>query len=275
MMKTKMVGGYMLTKNQLVGDFKRIGVKEGMVLVVHTSLRNIGYIEGGPDAVIESLLDILGDEGTLVMPSMTSGDEVFDPKTTPTDDMGIVAETFWRMPGVLRSVHPNSAFAAYGKHAPEIVAEQLIDQPEGIKSPIGKAYQLDGRILLFGVSHDSNTTIHLAESLNDVPYRTYSTMLMSRDGKVEKIEIPIINHCCQNFNKMESLLKEKGCLTIQKIGNGTCQFMKAKDVVEVASVELKKNPFYFLCGDNCEECVEAREYVVSPSIKKSNVQHNY
>ncbi|MBS4202058.1 AAC(3) family N-acetyltransferase [Bacillus sp. FJAT-49732] len=258
----------MLTKKQLIEDFKRVGIKEGMVLVVHTSLRNIGYIEGGPEVVIESLLEILGDEGTLVMPSMTSGDELFDPKTTPTEGMGIVAETFWRMPSVLRSVHPNSAFAAYGKYASEIVAEHPIDQPEGIKSPIGKVYQLDGRILLLGVSHDSNTTIHLAESLNDVPYRTYSTVLISNNGKIEKIEVPIINHCCQNFKKMESLLKEEGYLTVGTIGNGVCQFMKARDVVEVASTQLKKNPYYFLCEDECEECTEAREYVISQNGKK-------
>lgn len=251
----------MLTKNKLVEEFKEIGIREGMVLVVHTSLRNIGYIEGGPEVVIESLLEILGDEGTLVMPSMTSGEELFDPKTTPTDDMGIVAETFWRMPGVLRSIHPNSAFAAYGKHAYEIVAEHPIDQPEGIKSPIGKVFQLDGRILLLGVSHDANTTIHLAESLNEVPYRKYSTMLISNEGKVEEIEVLLINHCCQNFKKIESLLKEKGYLTVQRIGNGICQFMKASDVVEVASEELKKNPYYFLCEDYCEECTVAREYV--------------
>ncbi|MCR2821648.1 AAC(3) family N-acetyltransferase [Lederbergia panacisoli] len=251
----------MLTKNQLVEDFKRIGIKEGMVLVVHSSLRNIGYIKGGPEEVIESLIEILGDEGTLVMPSMTSGEDIFDPRTTPTDGMGIVAETFWRLPGVLRSIHPNSAFAAYGKYAHEIVAEHPIDQPEGINSPIGKVFQLDGRILLLGVSHDSNTTIHLAESLNDVPYRTFSTILLSNNGQIKKVEVPIINHCCQNFKKVEPLLKEKGCLTIQKIGNGMSQFMKASDVVDVASVQLKKNPYYFLCVDDCEECTEARGYV--------------
>ncbi|MBS4196985.1 AAC(3) family N-acetyltransferase [Lederbergia citri] len=253
----------MLTKKQLIEDFKSIGIKEGMVLVVHTSLRNIGFIQGGPEVVIESLLEILGDEGTLVMPSMTSGEELYDPKTTPTEYMGIVAETFWRMPGVLRSNHPNSAFAAYGKHANEIVSEHPIDQPEGIKSPIGKVFQLDGRILLLGASHDSNTTIHLAESLNEVPYRTYSTMLFSNEGKIEEIQVPLINHCCQNFKKIESLLKEKGYLSVQKIGNGICQFMKASDVVEVASIQLKKNPYYFLCEDDCEECTEAREYVIA------------
>ncbi|MBS4224096.1 aminoglycoside N(3)-acetyltransferase [Lederbergia citrea] len=251
----------MLTKEELIKEFKAIGIKEGMVLVVHTSLKNIGYIEEGPEAVIESLLEVLGDSGTLVMPSMASGEEVFDPKETPTDDMGIVAETFWRMPGVLRSIHPSSAFAAIGKHAEEIVAEHPLEEPEGMKSPIGKVYQLDGRVLLLGVSHDSNTTIHLAESLNHVPYRTYSTMLIFQNGKVEELQVPIINHCCQNFKKMESLLKEKGCLTVQQIGRGICQFMKAKDVIEVASAELKTNPYYFLCEDECEECTEAREYV--------------
>ncbi|MEK3889314.1 AAC(3) family N-acetyltransferase [Bacillus sp. FSL K6-3431] len=253
----------MLTKEKLKQAFKGMGIKEGMVLAVHTSLGSVGYIEGGPIIVIESLLKILGDDGTLVMPSMTSGEEVFDPKKTPTDEMGIVAETFWKMPLVKRSSHPNSSFAAKGKYAEEIISEQPLDDPEGIKSPIGKVFQLNGSILLLGVSHSANTMIHLAESLSNVPYRIASDMPVLRDGKVEKVSVPLINHCCQNFNKIEPLLKSSNLLSIHQIGNGMAQLMKAKDVVETACEQLNKNRYYFLCESDCDECMQARAYVAN------------
>jgi len=67
--------------------------------------------------LIDALRDALGPAGTLVMPTMSDGASVFDPKTTPTCEMGIVAETFFRQPGVLRSTHPGASFAAAGPHA--------------------------------------------------------------------------------------------------------------------------------------------------------------
>ena len=72
-------------------------VKPGGVLVVHTAFSKIRPVEGEPSGLIEALRGALGPDGTLVMPSMTSdGDHLFDPKTTPCLDMGIVADTFWR-----------------------------------------------------------------------------------------------------------------------------------------------------------------------------------
>ncbi|CAM4094976.1 AAC(3) family N-acetyltransferase [Lederbergia lenta] len=251
----------MLTKEKLKHAFMEIGIKEGMVLVVHTSLRNVGYIEGGPIVVIESLLEILGDDGTLVMPSMTNGEEVFDPKKTPTDGMGVVAETFWQMPFVKRSSHPNSSFAAKGKYAEEIISSHPLDDPEGIKSPIGKVFQLNGSILLLGVSFNANTVIHVAESVSEVPYRIVADMPLLKNGKVEKVSVPLINHCCQNFSKMEPLLKSSNLLSTHQIGKGIAQLMKAKDVVEIACEQLNRNIYYFLCEKDCEECMQAREYV--------------
>ena len=251
----------MLTKENLKREFKAIGINEGMVLVVHTSLRKIGYIKEGPKAVIECLIEILGDSGTLVMPSMTSGEELFDPKETPTDGMGIVAETFWQMPGVKRSSHPNSSFAAIGKFAEEIVREQPLGDPEGIKGPIGKVFKLGGSILLLGVDHGVNTTIHLAESLSEVPYRSIASMPILKNGKIEVVEVPLINHCCQNFNKIGPLLEDRNLVSIHQIGNGVAQLMKAEDVVKTACEQIKANTYYFLCTDDCEECTEAREYV--------------
>ena len=102
-------------RTEIVDQLRSLGVKAGGVLLVHTSFRAVRPIEGGPLGLIEALRDALGPDGTLVMPSWTGDDDApFDPAATPASpDLGIVADTFWRLPGVLRSDHC-FAFAAAG-----------------------------------------------------------------------------------------------------------------------------------------------------------------
>ncbi len=127
-----------MNRTRLVSQLHQLGVRPGSVLIVHSSYRAIRPVEGGPSEVIEALLEAVGHDGTLVMPSMTdwSDDEVFDPNVTPCLGMGIIADTFWRRPGVLRSDSPHS-FAAYGPHTEEITAPHPPDIPHGPDSPVG------------------------------------------------------------------------------------------------------------------------------------------
>lgn len=151
-----------MNQTQLVNQLHALGIQPGGVLLVHTSYRNTRPVEGGVEELIVALRAAIGAEGTLVMPSMTSDDEhVFSPVTTDCLDLGAVADTVWRMLGVLRSDSPH-AFAAVGRLAEHITALHPVDIPHGINSPVGRVYELDGQILLLGVGHDANTTIHLA-----------------------------------------------------------------------------------------------------------------
>ena len=156
--------------------------REGGVLLVHTSFRAVRPVEGGPFGLIGALRRALGPEGTLVMPTMTDGAGVFDPRSTPTHDMGITAETFWRQPGVVRSTHPGGSFAAEGPHAARICAPQPLSPPHGSESPVGAVHALDGQILLLGVEHSENTTLHLAEAIARVPYSVAHPCVVEIDG---------------------------------------------------------------------------------------------
>lgn len=91
-----------LTKTEVSDQLRALGVHRGGILLVHTSFRATRPVEGGPLGLIEALRDALGPEGTLVMPSRTGqDDEPFDPTTTAAaPDLGVVADTFWRLPGV-------------------------------------------------------------------------------------------------------------------------------------------------------------------------------
>jgi aminoglycoside N3'-acetyltransferase len=112
--------------SEVAGQLRALGVRDGGVLLVHTSYRAIRPIENGPLGLIKALREALGPEGTLVMPSWSGDDDVpFDARTSPAArDLGIVADTFWRLPGVLRSGHC-FAGAAVGPEAAAILADPL------------------------------------------------------------------------------------------------------------------------------------------------------
>ena len=140
-------------------QLRDLGVRQGGVLLVHTSFRAVGPVEGGPLGLVRALRGALGPAGTLVMPTMTDGATVFDPRSTPTHEMGITAELFWRQPGVLRSDHPGGSFAAEGRLGARIVAPQPLSPPHGPDSPVGRVHDLDGQVLLLGVAHSESTTV--------------------------------------------------------------------------------------------------------------------
>ena len=107
-----------VSRTELVRQLLALGVRPGGVLLVHTSFSRVKPVEDGPIGLIAALREALGPAGTLVMPSMTGDDRPFDPRTTPCAGMGVVADTFWRLPDVLRSDSPH-AFAALGPQAGE------------------------------------------------------------------------------------------------------------------------------------------------------------
>ncbi|HEY0714126.1 MAG TPA: AAC(3) family N-acetyltransferase, partial [Polyangia bacterium] len=157
--------------DEVVTQLRTLGVREGGILVVHTAYSRIGPVAGGPAGLIAALRETLGERGTLVMPSMSDDDDnPFDPNSTPCRALGITADSFWRQPGVLRSDNPH-AFAAAGPHAATLTAPHPLAVPHGPDSPPGRAHALGAQILLLGVGHDANTTIHVAEALAGVRYR--------------------------------------------------------------------------------------------------------
>ena len=178
----------------LADDMAALGVRPGAVVVVHASLRSLGWVCGGPVAVIKALLKAIGPTGTLVMPAQ-SGDlsepsewiappvpavwldtiratmPAYDPARTPTRGMGAVAELFRTWPGVERSLHPLASFAALGPQASRIVAGHALESPFGEASPLARLYDLDAAILLLGVGYDRCTALHLAECRATPPPR--------------------------------------------------------------------------------------------------------
>ncbi len=193
------------------------------------------------------------------MPSMSDDDDhPFDPATTSCMGMGVVADTFWRLPGVLRSDSPH-AFAAIGPRAAAITAAHPIETPHGENSPVGRVHALNGQVLLLGALHDGNTTIHLAENMAGVRYRRAKIAIVLRDGRPTRLDYAEIDHCCENFNLMDQWLDEAERQQKGKVGNADARLMRSRDVVETAIGRLKASETSFLHPPGVDiQCDEAR-----------------
>lgn len=251
--------------HEVCAQLTRLGVREGGVLLVHTSFRAVRPVEDGPVGLIRALRGSVGISGTIVMPTMTDGESVFDPRSTPTTDMGIVAETFWRQPGVIRSSHPGGSFAAEGPEAIRICAEQPLSPPHGPVSPPGRVLDLGGQVLLLGVHHSESTMLHVAEAIAGVPYSiSYPTVVgLDVDGVAQTVDVAETDHCCRGFRQLDGWLDARGLLRRGAIGNAEARLVDARALVDVALEHLRRDPLVFLCAPSaaCDECDAARASV--------------
>ncbi|WP_135805667.1 aminoglycoside N(3)-acetyltransferase [Halorussus marinus] len=175
-----------VTVSRLADDLRSLGVREDDTLLVHSSLSSLGWVPGGARAVVDALFDAVSAAGTLVMPThspqyadptdwenSTAPDGAsggirtsmapYRPDVSPTRGMGAIPESFRSSPGVVRSRHPIYSFAARGADADAVVADHAYDGGLGEKSPLAAVYDRGGSVLLLGVGHDSDTSLHLAE----------------------------------------------------------------------------------------------------------------
>jgi aminoglycoside 3-N-acetyltransferase len=174
------------TVESLTRDLAALGVRPGSTLLVHSAMSALAWVVGDAPAVIAALAAALGAEGTLVMPTHSGHlsdpaewvappvptawhDHIrthmpaFDPATTVTAHMGAIPESFRSHPGVRRSAHPRQSCAARGPQAAFVTDGHALDCAMGERSPLARIYDLDGWVLLLGVGHDRNTSLHLAE----------------------------------------------------------------------------------------------------------------
>ncbi|HRX43385.1 MAG TPA: AAC(3) family N-acetyltransferase [Clostridia bacterium] len=246
-------------------DLRRLGISEGQVLVVHSSLSSMGWVCGGAQVVIEALLEVLGDEGTLVMPAH-SGDwtdpanwsnppvpkewipvirenmPAFNRCTTPTRGMGRIAETFRNHPGTLRSDHPVVSFCANGKHSEYITKEHPLEDHFGMKSPLGKLYNLGAKILLLGVTYDNCTAFHLGETMVEgFPLGEKSGTSMLVDGKRKWVEFRTIDYCSDDFSKIGDEFEKDYQVIKGSIGNAGSVLFDFKTGVDFAAEWIRNN----------------------------------
>ena len=258
-----------VTTESLETDLRALGVRSGMTLLVHSSLSSLGWVCGGSVAIIIALQKVVGSTGTLVMPAH-SGDlsepskwenppvpeswwsvvredlPAYDPDLTPTRSMGVIAETFRKQRGVLRSAHPQCSFCAFGAQALHVTRDHSLAFGMGEHSPLARIYDLRGFVLLLGVSHACNTSMHLAE------YRaTFPTKRVVEEGAPiytsnsrRWVTFEDIDLDSSDFDRIgEDFLRSDAGngLHCGRVGLASCQLMPQRDIVDFAVDWLQKN----------------------------------
>ena len=257
------------TVESLRDDFEALGIEKGMVLLVHSSLSTLGWVCGGAVAVIIALQEVLGETGTLVMPTHSTDLSdpgqwenppvpeswwqtiretmpAYDPDLTPTRSMGKIAETFRKQKDVLRSAHPQSSFSARGPQASYVVNNHALAYGMGENSPLARIYDLQGYVLLLGVEHSSNTSIHLAEYRANFPTKRIvkESAAISQAGSRVWTTFEDIDVDASDFDRIgeDFLRSDAGKVVRQgKVGIANCQLIPQRAVVDFAVDWLEKN----------------------------------
>ena len=252
---------------EIVDQLHALGVEPGDVALVHTSFRAVRPVERGPAGLIEALGRAIGVGGTLVMPSWTGDDDQpFDPTTT-APDLGVLADTFWKLPSVQRSDHP-LAFAAQGPNAAPILSGPMVLPPHRHDSAVGKVLEHDGRILLLGVNHDANTTLHLAELLAGVSYGVPKHITVLRGSQPMRLDYLENDHCARLFVLADEWMRRNGLQSEGLVGHAPSKLMRSRDLVDTALAYLEADPFVFLHrrDSDCEACARAWRTVPSQNV---------
>lgn len=244
----------MYTKEMLKKDLELAGLKQTDAIMIHSSMKSIGPVDGGADTVIDALMEYFA-EGLLMLPTHTwaqmgSNHPLFDPEVEPAC-VGILPNIFRKRPGVVRSMHPTHSIAAYGPAAAEYVKgeEDLVTpcQPGGCWDRLRDVH---AKILLLGVPHSKNTFIHGVEEVLDVPERLTETktkfQLKMPGGEVKDVEVfrhynPYTNDVSQYFVKLTDAFYGLGAAKKVKFGDADCILCDAQKIFEVTEKVLKHN----------------------------------
>ncbi len=162
-------------KQQLKDQLESMGLKGGETILIHSSMKAIGVVNGGADTVLDVWMEYFKD-GLLLLPTHTwktvnADNPVYNPYTTPSC-VGLLTNMFMKRDGVIRSLHPTHSMSGYGKNAAEYLAgEEYNNTPCTPGGCYDRLKEVGGKVLLVGVGHERNTYIHSVEEVLNVPNR--------------------------------------------------------------------------------------------------------
>ena len=253
-------------KEDLKKGFLALGLKTGDHVMVHTSLKSLGFVCGGAQPVIEALVETVGESGTIMMPTQSWKNldpsagvhweepeawwqmirdhwPAYDKALTPTNTMGKVAEMFRQWPGAKRSDHPARSFAALGHEAEYLTSDHDLSNIFGEGSPLSKLYDLDGKVLLIGVGYDKNTSLHLADSRANYPSKSYGyeSSAMMVEGQRKWVSYRTLNVDGEDFEQIGEAFEKQNKVAQLKVGNAVVKCMSQRQLVDFAVKWIEAN----------------------------------
>lgn len=236
------------TKIELKDMLRAMGIRPGDTLVIHSSMKAIGDVDGGADTVLDAWMEYLTD-GLLILPAHTwkqmgEGHTVFDPETEPSC-VGILPELFRRRAGVIRSLHPTHSVAVWGTGKEAFIeGEEQCNTPCSSEGCWAKIGQRQGKILLVGVGHERNTFIHAVEEQLEVPDRltsqAVSFYIRMPDGSLKHRPVhrhhnTKTDHISACYPKLEQAFYDTGAAIRTKFGDADCILCDASKTAAVVT----------------------------------------
>lgn len=254
----------MYTKNQLKDQLKNMGLAGNETILIHSSMKSIGEVEGGADTVLDALIEYFED-GLLLFPTHTwknvnADNPMFDYRTTPSC-VGLLTNMFMKREGVIRSLHPTHSMAGIGREAVVYLeGEENNNTPCTPGGCYDKLKECGGKILLIGVGHARNTYIHSVEEVLNVPNRLSDMPIhlktVLRDGSVKDVYVrkhynPDQPHISEDFVKLDQAFYDCNASIKTSFGDAECILCDAKRIFEVVRFVLAKEP----------ECIVKNPYI--------------
>ena len=248
-----------LSQEEIVQGLRRTGLKSGDVVLVHSAMRTFGLIDGGAETVVAALLEVLGERGTLVVPTFTFAHEAEqNPVIDPVNDhseMGVITETVRLRPDALRSTAFRHSFAAVGRRAEVITQVDPALSPFDLRSALGVMLALNTQVLLLGLTYTISTSHHFAEWVCDVPYRhriSRNVKLRLPDGSIVTQEMmdyqpkpgadgSYYGEREPDFNRLGKILEEQKLVGMTAIGNSAVRRFAMRDLIDLAQTEAEKD----------------------------------
>jgi aminoglycoside 3-N-acetyltransferase len=253
------------SRRELAADLTALGVRRGDVLLVHSSLRSLGWVPGGSLAVVQALLDAVGEDGTLVVPTQTAENSDpagwsrppvpaewwpvireqtpgFDPERTPSSGMGAIPEQVRTWPGARRSAHPQTSFAALGPRAEEVVAVHDLDSQCGERSPLAALERLGARILLLGTGFGSCTAFHLAEyRIPGASTTIHGAAVLTAGGGREWVTFEDLELDEDDFERIGEQLLTTDLVRTGRVGEATTHLLPLAEAVDAARAWMARH----------------------------------
>jgi aminoglycoside 3-N-acetyltransferase len=254
-----------VTRAGLAADLRRLGLRPGDVVLVHSSLSRLGNVQGGADAAIDALLDAVSPSGTVLFPVLT-GSEHDGPDCPPTVEVretpcwtGRIPETARRRGEAVRSLHPTHSIAAIGQAASRFAAgHEDTETPCDERSPYYRLIREGGSILLLGADHESDTSLHCLEELAGVPYHlqdgwTDGVMIDPAGRRVTVRNRLHLWRWHREFARVDAPLEAGGAQVRGTVGLAEARLVRADGFAETLLPILRADPLYLLRPDARQE----------------------